>query len=55
MIAKPAKYIVDHSGIDRTRLTIENYEGGHMMYLHDPSRERLSTDIVAFMKAALGS
>ncbi|MHC4401421.1 MAG: S10 family peptidase [Planctomycetota bacterium] len=50
-----ARYIVDHSGIDNRQVTIKNYEGGHMMYLHDPSRERLSADIVAFMEATLGS
>jgi len=42
-------YMLRHSGIDPKRLTIRNYEGGHMMYLHQPSLEALSNDIVAFI------
>ena len=44
------EYMLRHSGIDPERLTIENYEGGHMMYLYQPSLEKLSNDIVAFIE-----
>jgi carboxypeptidase C (cathepsin A) len=40
-----------HSGIDPDRLEIVNYEGGHMMYLYQPSLEALSDDIVDFIRA----
>ena len=42
-------YMLHHSGIDPKRLEIHNYEGGHMMYLYQPSLEKLSDDIVAFI------
>jgi carboxypeptidase C (cathepsin A) len=44
------KYMLEHSGIDPQRLTIKNYPGGHMMYLHRPSGDALSNDIVAFIE-----
>jgi carboxypeptidase C (cathepsin A) len=44
------EYMLRHSGIDPDRLTIENYEGGHMMYLYQPALEALSDDIVAFIE-----
>ena len=37
------QYMLEHSGIDPERVTIRNYEGGHMML------EALSDDIVAFI------
>jgi len=43
------QYMLEHSGIDPERVTIRNYEGGHMMYLYQPSLEALSEDIVAFI------
>jgi carboxypeptidase C (cathepsin A) len=45
------RYMLEHSGIDAERLTIKNYPGGHMMYLHRPSQEALSNDIVKFIVA----
>ncbi len=42
-------YMLRHSGIDPDRLTIKDYPGGHMMYLHQPSLEKLSEDIVGFI------
>ncbi len=45
-----SEYMLRHSGIDPERLEIRNYEGGHMMYLHQPSLEALSNDIVAFIR-----
>jgi len=43
-------YMLHHSGIDPARLEIRNYEGGHMMYLYQPSLQKLSDDIVAFIE-----
>ena len=43
------EYMLRHSGIDPARIRIENYEGGHMMYLYQPSLEKLSNDIVEFI------
>ena len=45
------RYMLEHSGIDTSRLTIKDYPGGHMMYLYRPSLEKLSDDIVAFINA----
>ena len=42
--------MLEHSGIDADRLTIKDYAGGHMMYLHRPSLEALSNDIVTFIQ-----
>jgi len=44
-------YMLRHSGIDPERLEIKDYQGGHMMYLYQPSLEKLSNDIVAFINA----
>lgn len=44
------EYMLRHSGIDPARITIKNYEGGHMMYLYRPSLEALSNDLVAFIQ-----
>ncbi len=45
------EYMLEHSGIDADRMTIENYDGGHMMYLYQPSLEALSDDVVDFIRA----
>ncbi|MFN7942621.1 MAG: peptidase S10 [Thermoanaerobaculia bacterium] len=44
-------YMLRHSGIDPARLAIHDYAGGHMMYLHQPSLEKLSNDVVDFINA----
>jgi carboxypeptidase C (cathepsin A) len=44
------QYMLHHSGIDADRMTIKVYAGGHMMYLHHPSRETLSNDLTAFLE-----
>jgi carboxypeptidase C (cathepsin A) len=43
------EYMLQHSGIDPERVIIKNYDGGHMMYLYQPSLEALSDDIVEFI------
>ncbi|HKR65726.1 MAG TPA: hypothetical protein VJZ00_18490 [Thermoanaerobaculia bacterium] len=45
------RYMLEHSGIDTSRLMIKDYDGGHMMYLYRPSLEALSDDIVKFINA----
>ena len=35
---------------DRSRLSIHYYAAGHMMYIHEPSLEKLTADIRAFVK-----
>lgn len=45
------RYMLEHSGIDSDRLTIKDYNGGHMMYLYRPAADALSDDIVAFINA----
>ena len=43
-------YMLQHSGINPDRVVIRNYEGGHMMYLYQPSLVSLSNDIVSFIQ-----
>jgi carboxypeptidase C (cathepsin A) len=44
------EHTFDHAGIDRDRITLRNYFGGHMMYLHEPSLAALSADIRTFIR-----
>jgi carboxypeptidase C (cathepsin A) len=44
-----SEYIFNHTGIDKSRITLKNYFGGHMMYLYGPSLEQLVTDIGKFI------
>ncbi len=46
------QYMLEHSGMEPNRITIKDYPGGHMMYLHRPSANALSNDIVAFIEGA---
>lgn len=39
------------NGIDTDRVTFTYYEAGHMMYVHEPSLEKLVKDIRDFLKA----
>jgi carboxypeptidase C (cathepsin A) len=48
-----AKHIFEHSGINSKQVTLRNYDGGHMMYLHQPSRQQLSADIAEFVESAV--
>lgn len=45
------EHTFDHSGIDKARITLRNYFGGHMMYLHEPSLAALARDVRAFITA----
>lgn len=39
-------------GFDASRITLTYYEAGHMMYIHDPSLEKLAADVRAFISQA---
>jgi carboxypeptidase C (cathepsin A) len=43
------QYIFNQSGINKERLTLKTYAGGHMMYTYLPSLRQLTSDIAAFM------
>jgi carboxypeptidase C (cathepsin A) len=51
-----AKYSVEHMRLPtelREGIEYHNYEGGHMMYVHEPSMEQLRKDVEAFYEKAL--
>jgi carboxypeptidase C (cathepsin A) len=37
-------------GIVRERVTLVHYESGHMLYVHEPTRQRLLADVRAFVR-----
>ena len=52
---RAAEYTFAHMGIDpafRQRLKVEEYEAGHMMYLHAASLAKLKADVAAFFADA---
>jgi carboxypeptidase C (cathepsin A) len=52
------EYTRDHLGLDpelRENFTTEFYEGGHMMYAHEPSLKKLREDLVKFYDDTLDS
>lgn len=46
-----AEYNLSRPGIDGARVVIENYEAGHMMYVHEPSLVKLAEDLRRFYDA----
>jgi carboxypeptidase C (cathepsin A) len=51
------EYTFDHMGLDpeaRERVTMSYFEAGHMMYVHRPSRERLASELRAFVRETAG-
>lgn len=44
-----AEYTFSRNGIEREKVNMTYYEGGHMMYLHEPDLIKLSDDIRAFL------
>jgi carboxypeptidase C (cathepsin A) len=51
------RYTFDHLGFDpgyEERVTMAYYEAGHMMYIRKPDREKLKSDIAAFLRSAGG-
>ena len=45
-----AEYSLNRTGIPQERITKRYYDAGHMMYIRDEDRARLSEDIRAFIK-----
>lgn len=48
-----AEYTFRRHGIVPDRVTMTYYQAGHMMYLHDPSRQQFLADTRAFLRAAV--
>ena len=49
------QYTLDHLGLDeslRKNVTVSRFEGGHMMYIYEPSMERLRDELVKWYSAA---
>jgi carboxypeptidase C (cathepsin A) len=44
-----AEYTFSRNGIDRKKIEMTYYEGGHMMYTHEPDFIKLSNDIREFL------
>lgn len=44
-----AEYMFNQSGIPKKRITLKNYEGGHMMYTSEPSFKKLAADLRDFI------
>ncbi len=52
------EYTFNHLELDaslRPNITMQNYEAGHMMYVHKPSLARLKAELTAFIRAAVPS
>lgn len=51
------KYTLNHLGLDKSlqsNVTISNFEGGHMMYIYEPSMARLKQELKAWYANADG-
>ena len=46
-----AEYSLNRAGIPQDRLTFRYYDAGHMMYVRDEDRAKLSADLRAFIRA----
>ena len=46
-----AEYSLNRVGIPQDRITYEYYDAGHMMYVRDEDRAKLSEDLRAFIRA----
>ena len=44
------EYTLSQSGVPADRVTLVNYFGGHMMYLHPPTLEKLAADVGSFIE-----
>ena len=49
-----AEYTLNRHDIRPGRISYKYYSGGHMMYVHEPSRTQLLEDTRAFIRAQLG-
>lgn len=48
------RYLVDHLNLPKDRVTVREYESGHMPYIGEQSAERLEADLRAFIASAAG-
>jgi carboxypeptidase C (cathepsin A) len=48
-----AEFTLQRHGIGRDRVDFHYYSGGHMMYVHEPSRLTLLEDVQTFIAGAL--
>ncbi len=48
-----AEYTLNRHDIQRDRIQYEYYQGGHMMYVHEPARVRLLQDTREFIQAQI--
>ena len=46
-----AEYSLTRSGFPKDRIEFQYYDSGHMMYIRDEDRAKLSRDVRAFIKA----
>ena len=46
-----AEYSLTRSGFPKDRIEFQYYDSGHMMYIRDQDRAKLSRDVRAFIKA----
>ena len=46
-----AEYALSRTGIPQDRITRSYYQAGHMMYVRDEDRSKLSADIRDFIRA----
>jgi carboxypeptidase C (cathepsin A) len=46
-----AEYALTRADFDRSRIKFEYYDSGHMMYVRDEDRAKLSRDVRAFIKS----
>ncbi len=52
------KYTLNHLGLDeslQSNITVSDFEGGHMMYIYQPSMERLRDELVEWYSDADGT
>lgn len=50
------RYTFNHMELDpslQENVTMRYYQAGHMMYIHEPSLQRLKEDLAAFIRAAM--
>jgi carboxypeptidase C (cathepsin A) len=50
------EYTLDHMGLDpsvRRNIRVEEYEAGHMMYIHEDSLAKLKRDVSSFLEGAV--
>lgn len=46
------EYVFKHYGFDKSRIEMKYYDAGHMMYVHQPSMERFTSEVRNFIRAS---